>query len=196
MALAAEGASIMVADTDDIDGTETVRRIEEDLGGAASFVKVDVAYPHDVRTMYSATEATFGGVDIVQNNAGLSGGEPSWPDAELERMMRVIAVNIGGVAMGTQEGIRALRRRGGGCIVNTASVSTSSALPTDPVGLATEAAVVRITESCASFAAEGIRVNAVLSGMVDAGLEDVAAAVVNLVRDGTAVAEARVVAVS
>ena len=86
LALAAEGASVMVADADDIGGTETVRRIQEDLGGAAAFVKVDLAFPHDVRTMYEATEGTFGGVDIVHNHAGLIGGAPLWPDVELEKI--------------------------------------------------------------------------------------------------------------
>ena len=157
MALAAAGAAVMVADMDDIGGTATVRQIEEELGGAAAFVKVDVAWPHDVRTMFSAAEATFGGVDIVHNNAGLIGGEPIWPEAELERIMKVITVNLGGVAMGTQEGIKALRKRGGGCIVNTASTAALRPMPTDPVYSATKAGVVRITESCAGLADEGIR---------------------------------------
>ena len=223
LALAAEGAAVMVADMDDIGGTETVRLIEEQVGGRAAFVKVDVAWPHEIRTMFSAVEETFGGVDIVHNNAGLIGGEPIWPDAELERIMKVITVNLGGVAMGTQEGIKALRRRGGGCIVNTASTTALHPLPTDPVYSATKAGVVRITESCAGFADEGIRVNAVLPGVVDTDMTnlhtgdgtrparwlepvladltmltpaEVAAVVVELVRDDEAVAEARVVSAS
>jgi NAD(P)-dependent dehydrogenase (short-subunit alcohol dehydrogenase family) len=220
IALAAEGAAVMVADMDDIGGTETVRRIEEELGGAAAFVKVDVAFPHDIRAMFAAVEATFGGVDIVHNNAGLISGEPIWPDSGLERILKVITVNLGGVAMGTEEGIRALRRRGGGCIVNTASTTALRPLPTDPVYSATKAGVVRITESCAGLAGEGIRVNAVLPGIVDTDMtnlhtgdgtrpaawlqpvlaettmlsaEEVAAVVLDLVRDDSAVAEARVV---
>ena len=220
VALAAAGAAVMVADMDDIGGTATVRQIEEELGGAAAFVKVDVAWPHDVRTMFIAAESTFGGVDIVHNNAGLIGGEPIWPDAELERIMKVITVNLGGVAMGTQEGIKALRKRGGGCIINTASTAALRPMPTDPVYSATKAGVVRITESCAGLADEGIRVNAVLPGVVDTDMtnlhtgdgtrpalwlqpvlagvkmlspEDVAAVVLELIRDDSAVAEARVV---
>jgi len=223
LALAAEGAAVMVADMDDIGGTETVRLIEEEVGGHAAFVKVDVAWPHEIRTMFAAVEETFGGVDIVHNNAGLIGGEPIWPDAELERIMKVITVNLGGVAMGTQEGIRALRKRGGGCIVNTASTTALNPMPTDPVYSATKAGVVRITESCAGFADEGIRVNAVLPGVVDTDMTnlhtgdgtrparwlepvladlkmltaaEVAAVVVELVRDDEAVAVARVVTAS
>jgi NAD(P)-dependent dehydrogenase (short-subunit alcohol dehydrogenase family) len=223
LALAAEGAAVMVADMDDIGGTETVRLIEEEVGGHAAFVKVDVAWPHEIRTMFAAVEETFGGVDIVHNNAGLIGGEPIWPDAELERIMKVITVNLGGVAMGTQEGIKALRKRGGGCIVNTASTTALNPMPTDPVYSATKAGVVRITESCAGFADEGIRVNAVLPGVVDTDMTnlhtgdgtrparwlepvladlkmlsaaEVAAVVVELVRDDEAVAVARVVTAS
>jgi len=71
-----------------------VRLIEEELGGAAAFVKVDVGFPHDVRTMFAAAEATFGGVDIVHNNAGLIGGEPIWPEAELERWLEPVLANV------------------------------------------------------------------------------------------------------
>jgi NAD(P)-dependent dehydrogenase (short-subunit alcohol dehydrogenase family) len=221
VALAAEGAAVMVADLDDIGGTETVRRIEEDLGGSAAFVKVDVSYPHDVRTMFAAAESTFGGLDIVHNNAGLISGEPIWPESELERILKVITVNLGGVAMGTQAAIHALRKRGGGCIVNTASTAALRPMPTDPVYSATKVGVVRITESCAGLADEGIRVNAVLPGVVDTDManlhtgdgtrpavwlqpilhgltmlapEDIAAAVVDLIHDDSAVAEARIVA--
>ena len=83
--------------------------------------------------MFAAAESTFGGLDIVHNNAGLISGEPIWPESELERILKVITVNLGGVAMGTQQGIQALRKRGGGCIVNTASTAALRPMPTDPV---------------------------------------------------------------
>jgi 3-oxoacyl-[acyl-carrier protein] reductase len=220
LALAAEGAQLMVADLDDIGGTETVRMVEETHHTRAAFVKVDVSNPHDIHEMFRAVQETFGGVDIVHNNAGLICGEPLWPDVDLVKMAKVIGVNLAGVAMGTQEAIKALRARGGGVIVNTASTAALSAMPADPVYSATKAGVVRIVESCTGFAGEGIRVNAVLPGMVDtdmtmkhtgdgtrpaAWLEpiiaattmldpaEVAAAVVDLVRDDTTIGECRVV---
>jgi 3-oxoacyl-[acyl-carrier protein] reductase len=220
MALAARGASVVVADVDQASATATAAAIHA-AGGVAVPVVADVATPAGVRAMFAAADDAFGGVDIVHNNAGLIGGEPLWPDCSLERIAAVVAVNLGGVAMGTAEGILALRRRGGGVIVNTASTAALAPMPTDPVYSATKAAVVRIVESCAGLAAEGIRVNAVLPGMVDtdmtmkhtgdgtrpaAWLEpiiarttmltpaDIAAAVVELIEDDSAVARCHVVA--
>ena len=219
-ALAREGAAVMVADLDDIEGTETVRRIEEELGGRARFVQADVAWPHGVRAMFTAVEEVFGGVDIVHNNAGLVSGEPMWPDMDLERIRLMVDVNLAGVAMGTQAAIHALRRRGGGAIVNTASTAALNPMPADPVYGATKAGVVHFTQSCAPFAAEGIRVNAVLPGMTNTPIiaktgdgtrpaawlaplipsmrmiepEEIAAVVLELVHDDTLAGETRVVA--
>ena len=220
LAFARAGASVVVVDVDQAAAEVTADEVRAG-GGVALAVRADVSVPDDVRAMFARAEDAFGGVDIVHNNAGLVSGEPVWPDGSLERMMRVVAVNLGGVAMGTQEGIRALRRRGGGVIVNTASIAALGPMPLDPVYSATKAAVVRITESCAALANEGIRVNAVLPGVVDTDMthlhtgdgtrpaswlapvlaattllsaDDIASAVLDLVRDDAAVAVAKVVA--
>jgi NAD(P)-dependent dehydrogenase (short-subunit alcohol dehydrogenase family) len=219
-ALARAGALVMVADVDAIEGTATARMIDETIGGRASFVQADVSYPHGIREMFTAVEVTFGGVDIVHNNAGVVSGEPMWPDMDLERIRHVVDVNLAGVAMGTQAAIHALRRRGGGAIVNTSSTTALNPFPADPVYGATKAAVVHLTRSCAPLAAEGIRVNAVLPGMTRTPIidktgdgtrpaawlapviptmrliepEEVAAAVIALVVDDTVAGEIRVVA--
>ena len=220
MALASAGAAVVVVDRDG-SGAAAVAAAVEGAGGRAVAVTADVALADDVRRMFSEAERHFGGVDIVHNNAGLIGGEPLWPDMPLERVAAVISVNLGGVAMGTQEAILALRRRGGGVIVNTASVAALRPMPTDPVYSATKAGVMRITESCAGFASEGIRVNAVLPGVVDTDMtnkhtgdgtrpaawlrpvlesttmlspDDIARAVLDLVRDDSAAGSCVVVA--
>jgi NAD(P)-dependent dehydrogenase (short-subunit alcohol dehydrogenase family) len=219
LALGAAGAAVVVVDRDAAGAAATASVIER-AGGRATAVVADVASPDDVRRMFSEAERQFGGVDIVHNNAGLIGGEPLWPDVPLEKLMAVITVNLGGVAMGTQEGIHALRRRGGGVIVNTASVAALAPMPADPVYSATKAGVVRITESCTGLASEGIRVNAVLPGVVDTDMtnkhtgdgtrpaawlqpllatmtvlsaDDIAAAVLDLIRDDSAAGVAKVV---
>ena len=217
-ALAAEGVNVVVVDRDGAAAATTADRLEA-IGGTAHAVQADVSVPDDVRRMFADAEHRFGGVDIVHNNAGLISGEPLWPDGSLERIAAVVSVNLGGVAMGTQQGIVALRRRGGGVIVNTASVAALAPMPTDPVYSATKAGVVRIVESCVGFASEGIRVNAVLPGVVEtdmtmrhtgdgtrpaAWLEpmltsirmlqpaEVAAVVLDLIRDETAAGVCRV----
>jgi NAD(P)-dependent dehydrogenase (short-subunit alcohol dehydrogenase family) len=210
------GAQVCLVDRD---GAE-VNAAAAALGSLAIAVTADVSLPADIRRMFAEATAAFGGVDIVHNNAGLIGGEPLWPEQSLERMAAVIGVNLGGVAMGTAEGIRALRARGGGVIINTASVAALGPMPNDPVYSATKVGVTRIVESCTGYAAEGIRVNAVLPGVVDTDMtnkhtgdgtkpaawlapvlasitmlqpEDIAAAVLELITDDSLNGECRVV---
>ncbi len=176
-ALAALGAKVLVVDVDDVGGTETARSIDEH-GGSARFVQADVASPHGIRTMVEAVHEVFGGVDIVHNNAGIVSGEPHWPDMGLDRIRLMVDINLAAVCMGTQAAIQAMRARGGGAIVNTASAAALRPFSQDPVYGATKAGVVHFTQSCAPFAAEGIRVNAVLPGLTDT-------AIVNKTGDGT-----------
>jgi NAD(P)-dependent dehydrogenase (short-subunit alcohol dehydrogenase family) len=221
IALVQKGAKVVAADIN-VDGLkETAALAQQAVSGAnVVTVKADVSTAAGVRAMFAAATAAFGGLDIVHNNAGLICGEPLWTEASLEKISAVIAVNLGGVAMGTQEAIKALRARGGGAIVNTASVAALQAMPTDPVYSATKVGVVRIVESCAGFASEGIRVNAVLPGMVDTDMtmkqtgdgtrpaawlapvlastvmltpEDIAVAVIALIEDDTAAGQAKIV---
>ena len=166
IALAAEGASVVVADVDAAGGAVTVGEITG-ADGSATFVACDVTSPESIAGLFAEAEAAYGGVDIVYNNAGISSGEPHWPDAPLERIAEETHINTSGVMMGTREAIHAMRKRGGGVIVNTASVAGDSHLPFDPMYSATKKAVMSFTQSCALLAeTENIRVNAVSPGMV------------------------------
>jgi len=165
--LARKGASVVVVDLDGDAADRTAQEIR-DGGGRAHVVSADVSTPEGIEAMFAAADAVFGGVDIVHNNAGIIGGEPLWPESPLAKIARVVAVNLGGVAMGTEAAIQALRKRGGGAIVNTASVAALGPMPNDPVYSATKVGVVRLTESCRGLAeTDGIRVNCVLPGVVD-----------------------------
>ncbi len=168
LALANAGAKVAVADLDRAGGAETVRAIAA-AGGQALFVQADVSTVAGIEALFAAVGSAYGGVDIVHNNAGIMTGDtPGWPDVGVEKIYQVINVNAVGVMLGTAAGIRALRRRGGGVIVNTASVAALGPMPNDPMYAASKAAVVNFTESCAGLGeSENIRVNAVLPGMVD-----------------------------
>lgn len=218
LAFAREGTAVVVADVDETGGEETVGLVA-DLGGTATFVRTDVTEPRSLEAMFEAAEAEHGGVDIVHNNAGLVCGEPLWPDITPETLLRVMAVNLGGVVVGTRLAVPVLRRRGGGAIVNTASMAALFPMTVDPIYSATKAGVTMFTRACAPLAEEGIRVNCVLPGLVDTPLlpksgdgerwadwatsardsmglmepDVVAQAVLDLVRDDTAVAQERVV---
>ena len=217
-ALARAGAVVVVADVDEAGGSETVGLVH-DAGGHAGFRRTDVTEPRSLEATFAAVEADHGGLDIVHNNAGLVCGEPVWPDITPETLLRVMSVNLGGVVVGTRLAVPAMRRRGGGAIVNTASMAALFPLTPDPIYSATKAGVAMFTRACAPLAEEGIRVNAVLPGLVDTPLlpksgdgerwaewaqlaeqvmgllspDDVAAAVLALVRDDTAVAVERIV---
>ena len=221
LALAAAGARVAVADVDRAGGQETVAAIAA-AGGEALFISADVSTAKGTEAMFAAVAAAYGGVDIVHNNAGIMTGDtPGWPDVGLEKISQVLNVNAVGVMLGTAAGIRALRPRGGGVIINTASVAALGPLPNDPMYAASKAAVVNFTQSCAGLAeSENIRVNAVLPAMVDTPIigktgdgttpaawlapalaattmlrpEEIADAVLGLIRDDSKAGAAEVVA--
>ncbi len=182
MALSGAGASVVVADVDDAGGRETVRLVEAQ-GGTATFVHTDVRVPESVEALFVAAESEYGGVDIVHNNAGLVSGNPPWPGTPTSRIVDVLNVNLGGVMLGTRVACDHLRKRGGGAIVNTASIAAEIPFPDDAVYAATKAGVLMFTRSCMALKErENIRVNAVLPSMVDTPM-------VNKTGDGTQPAE-------
>jgi len=179
--LAREGASVVVADIDEAGGRETVALIQ-DVGTQlqlrpgersspprAAFVRADVTSEADVRAMIAFAESTYGGLDILHNNAGILTGPPRWPDTEPERWMRMLDINLKGVILGTQLAIPVLRKRGGGAIVNTASLAGIGAgFPPNPLYAASKGGVVLFTASLAPLKDEAnIRVNCVCPGIVD-----------------------------
>ena len=152
-ALAAEGASVVVADVDAAGGAATVGDITG-ADGSAVFVRTDVTSPESIANLFAEAEAAYGGVDIVYNNAGISSGEPHWPEVSLERIAEETHINTSGVMMGTREAIQAMRKRGGGVIINTASTAADGHLAFDPMYSATKKAVVSFTQSCAPLRRE------------------------------------------
>ena len=164
--LAREGAAVVVADVDEAGGKKTVRQIETD-GGRAAFVRADVADIRSVQAMIAFAEKTFGGLDILHNNAGTY-GRSAFLEGEAERWAQILEVNLRGVILGTQYGIAAMRRRGGGVIVNTASIAGLIGYAANPVYSASKGGVVLFTASLAPLKEElNIRVNCVCPGVVD-----------------------------
>jgi 3-oxoacyl-[acyl-carrier protein] reductase len=125
---AAEGARVVVADVDEAGGEEVAAAIT-DSGGAAISVRVDVSRADQVKAMIDAAVAQYGGLDILVNNAGFSHHMmPLW-DLPEEDYDRVFAVNTKGVYLGAKYAVPALRERGGGVIVNTASIGAVAPRP-------------------------------------------------------------------
>jgi NAD(P)-dependent dehydrogenase (short-subunit alcohol dehydrogenase family) len=164
--LASEGARVVVADFDLNGADETVARIDQ-AGGTAVAFRADVARPADVAAMLECAERHFGGLDILHNNAGITTGDPGYPDAGLEQWQRVLDVNLRAVILGTQLALPLLRRRRGGCIVHTSSIAGLVGWAPDPIYAATKAAIVLFTQSMAPLGAENIRINCICPGGVN-----------------------------
>ena len=170
IALAGAGAAVAIADVDEAGGRETVRLVEEGAG-RAEFVRTDVTRWEEIERMVAFTEETFGGVDILHNNAGINAGWPRFPEAPRERWDKTIAVNLWAVIAGTDAAVPAMRRRGGGVIVNSASLAGLVAFEEDPIYAATKHGVVGLTRALRFLKDEAnIRVNCICPSFVDTPL--------------------------
>src|SRR5206468_2774332 len=131
-------------------------------GGAARFLRADVSRSADVRAMIDEATSGFGGLDILVNNAGFSHRMmPLWelPEEDYER---VFATNVRGVYLGCKYAVPVLKERGGGVIVNTASIGAVAPRPGVTAYNATKGAVITLTRGLAvEVAPFRIRVNAV-----------------------------------
>ncbi len=163
---AEEGAAIVGADVSAVANTETARLVEE-AGGKMVSTTVDVTDDDSVSSMFALAEQEFGRVDIVFNNAGvmLHGDDDALTTSD-EVIDRTLAINVKGVIHGCRHGIPALRRAGGGSIINTASfVATVGSATPQIAYTASKGAVLSLTRELAVVhAREGIRVNALSPG--------------------------------
>ncbi|MBI4518284.1 MAG: SDR family oxidoreductase [Deltaproteobacteria bacterium] len=164
--LAQAGARVVVVDLDERGAGETAARIAQ-AGAAAAAFGADVARPAEVAAMLDFAGGRFGGLDILHNNAGITTGDPGYPEAGLEQWQRVIDINLRAVILATQLALPLLRRRGGGAVVHTSSLAGLVGWAPDPIYAATKAAVVLFTQSLAPLAAENIRINCICPGGVN-----------------------------
>lgn len=165
--LAGEGASIVAVDLPGDALTEAADAIEA-AGGTAIAVAADVTNAEEVAGYVEQASARFGGVDILFNNAGIEGVVTPldvYPDDMFDQ---VLSVNVKGVWLGMKHVADAMRRRGGGVIINTASVAGLSGTPNLVAYGASKHAVVGMTKTAAiEFAPAGIRVNAVCPAPIE-----------------------------
>ncbi|MDQ3107788.1 MAG: SDR family NAD(P)-dependent oxidoreductase [Actinomycetota bacterium] len=165
MRLAAEGASLVIADLD----ADAGAREAATLG--ARFVRADVGQPGDWAAVVSEAEESFGGLDLAYLNAGVTTQEADITAVTDEQIRRVFGANVDGVIFGTRAVVPAMERRGGGAIVATASLAGIIAFAPDPLYTATKHAVVGLVRSLApQLEAKRISINAVCPGIVDTPL--------------------------
>ncbi len=165
-ALTARGDRVLAVDVD-VPGGEAVA---QETG--AVFAECDVSDLDANRDVVRAAVATFGGLDLAYLNAGVSSGIGLGDDFDLERYRRVMGINLDGVVFGVHACLPALRERGGGAIVATASLAGLTAVPFDPLYGANKHAVVGLVRALGALEHEGIRVNAVCPGFSESKIID------------------------
>ena len=165
--LAQEGASVVIGDLLEKEGLETVSQIT-DAGGQALFVAMDVTREEDWRRAIDAAVNAYGKLDVLVNNAGISGRFTVEETSE-DVWDRVMAVNAKGVILGAKLAIPAMRQAGGGAIVNISSIAgIGQSLHQEPAYAASKGAVRIFTKVTASqHAKDKIRCNSVHPGPID-----------------------------
>lgn len=164
----AEGASVMIADVQ----AEAAEALADELGDATASRRVDVTDAAAVDELMEAAVETFGGLDVVFNNAGIS-AMGRVDEVGLDDWHRVIDVDLNAVFYGCRSAVPHLRARGGGAIVNTASISGMFGDWGIAAYNAAKGGVMNLTRAMAAdHARDNIRVNAVCPGGVETAMTD------------------------
>ena len=156
------GAQVALCDIDE----ERTQAAAKELG-AVGFT-LDVSDFEANHKVVADIEAHFGGLDIAFLNAGISGGLRGADALDLDGYRRIMGINLDGVVYGTDAVLPAMRKRGGGCIVATASMAGLVAPPGNPFYALTKSAVIGYVRSLGvELAHDGIRMHALCPGFAD-----------------------------
>jgi NAD(P)-dependent dehydrogenase (short-subunit alcohol dehydrogenase family) len=166
--LAADGARVAVLDID----AEGAERVASSIDGLA--VQVDVTDPASVDAAVATVVERLGGLDIAVNNAGVTSEGALTGDLDEETWRAILSVNLDGVFHCLRAEIGVMRERGGGSIVNMASILSAAAFRNHVAYTTSKHGVVGLTRGAAvDHAADGIRVNAVAPGFIRTPLIEV-----------------------
>lgn len=158
-----EGAKVVLGDILEEQG----RQVAKELGAAATFVRLDVTVESDWQRAVATAEQTCGELHILVNNAGIVRMAPL-DETSLEAWNEVINVNQTGVFLGMKHAIPAMRRAGGGSIINISSIAGLVGLSNIPAYQASKGAVRLLTKNAAvQYAQDKIRVNSVHPGRIE-----------------------------
>jgi NAD(P)-dependent dehydrogenase (short-subunit alcohol dehydrogenase family) len=162
---ASDGCAVVVSDINEPGGRHTVSEIEV-MGGHAAFFQADMRKESQVKELISFSESTFGGLNVLVNNASAPHG-----DHEIGSWIDAIETDLLGAIYASRWGVEAMRRGRGGAIVNIASISALWHGRKMPGGIpgydVAKAGMIRMTTRLASLAeSDGIRVNCLAPGWI------------------------------
>jgi NAD(P)-dependent dehydrogenase (short-subunit alcohol dehydrogenase family) len=169
--MAADGASVVVADIMTETADATVAHIVAD-GGSATAVTVDVSDEAVVQHMIAAATDTYGRLDVLHNNAAALGADVYGRDLgvaelDLEVWQKAMSVNLTGVLLGCKHAVPAMRRSGGGAIVNMSSTAAKHGGDDHAAYGVSKSAIESLTRYVASmYGRDRIRCNAVAPGLI------------------------------
>lgn len=165
--LAAEGAKLVVSDIDEGLAGNTAAKIVK-AGGEALALRHDVSKPEDWTAVMAAIERRFGRLEVLVNNAGIAIAR-NIEDTSLAEWRRTMAVNLDGVFLGCQAGIRLMKQSGGGSIINLSSIDGIIGEAELAAYCASKGGVRTLTKAVAVHCAEkryGIRCNSIHPGYI------------------------------
>ena len=166
--LAKEGAKVVITDRK-AEGAQDVLEDIRQSGGEAIFIQQDVSKEEDWQRMMTKAVDRFGRLDVLVNNAGV-GAVKSIEDITLEEWRWVMSVNLDGVFLGTKYAIEAMRKNGGGSIINMSSIEGMVGDSRMVAYDASKGGVRTLTKSAALHCAKrgyNIRINTVHPGFID-----------------------------
>ncbi len=165
MLFAAEGAKLILADLDNADETA------EAIGANARGYAADAGDEDSIRRLVRQAEEHFGGLDIMFANAGISGGLKGIFEQTPEDWQEILRVNLIGPWLAVKHAAPAIKERGGGSIICTASVAGLRAGAGGPAYSASKAGVISLVETAAAqLVGSNVRVNAICPGLIETGM--------------------------
>ena len=164
LGLAAEGATVVIADVNMDNALQTQAAVEE-LGGRAVVHQTDVSDEASVLALRDAVERDLGGIDGLINNAGIY-PVVAIDDVTKEHWDRIYNINVWGSFVTARAMAESMKRRGGGSIVNISSGTFLRPPPNQPAYVSSKGAIIAMTRSLATeFSDDNIRVNTILPGL-------------------------------
>ena len=166
---AAEGGHVIVADR--TEGADETAHLIAEAGGTAKAIRIDVGVEEDVIRAVTLACDSFGGLDVMFANAGISGGMANLFDTDVALITEVLRVNLIGPFLAIKHAAPRIAERGKGAIVLTASVAGIRSGAGSPAYSASKAGVINLAAvSAQQLTGSNVRVNAICPGLTETGM--------------------------